>query len=106
MVAVIECFLGIHSTAAIGVLLMDGNQNEQDCKVYKHGTVGKSYRVRISYSVQGEALSQYLPPPRCQLGAAQRSFCGSFSFFVSVIAQKLTCAFLPPKQGTFSGVLD
>ena len=53
MVAVIECFLGMYSTADIGVLSRYGNQNEEDCKIYKHGRVRKSYRIRISYSVQG-----------------------------------------------------
>ena len=58
MVAVVECFLGINSTAAIAVISRYGNQNEQDCKIYKHGRAGRSYRVRISYSVYGEELSQ------------------------------------------------
>ena len=30
MVAVVECFLGIHPKVAIGVLSRYGNQNEQD----------------------------------------------------------------------------
>ena len=47
MVAVAECFLGIHRTEPIGVLSRYGNQNEQDCKIYKHGRVSKPYRVRI-----------------------------------------------------------
>ena len=58
MVAVVGCFLGIHSTEAIGVLSRYGNKNEQDYKIYKHGRVRKSYSVRISYSVLEEALSQ------------------------------------------------
>ena len=57
MVAAVECFLGIHPTSAIGVLSRYGNQNDQDCKIYKHGRVSKSYRVRVSYSVWGDALS-------------------------------------------------
>ena len=58
MVAVVECFLGIYPTAAIRVLSRCGNKNEEDCKINKHGRVKKSYRVRISYSVGGEALSK------------------------------------------------
>ena len=65
-----------------------GNQNEQDCKIYKHGRVRNSYRVRVKYSIRGEALSQYLPPSRWKVGAAQRSCSGSFLFCVSVIAPK------------------
>ena len=41
MVAVIKYFLGINSTSAIGFLSNYGNQNEQDCKIYKHGRFGK-----------------------------------------------------------------
>ena len=41
MVAVVECFIVIYSTSYIGVLSRYGNQNEQDCKIYKHGRVGK-----------------------------------------------------------------
>ena len=48
MVAVVEFFLGMHPTATIGVLSRYGKQNEQDYKIYKHGRVRKSYRVRIS----------------------------------------------------------
>ena len=58
MVAVVEFCLRIHPTAAIGVLSRYGNQNEQDFKIYKHGRVSKPYRLRVSYSVLGEALSQ------------------------------------------------
>ena len=57
MVALVKFFLGIHPTAAIGFISMYGNQNEQDCKIYKYVKVRKSYRVIISYSVRGEALS-------------------------------------------------
>ena len=90
-------FLVIHPTEAIGDLSRYGNQNEQDFNIYKHGRVSKSYRVRISYSVRGEALSKYLPPSRRQLGAAQRLCCGSFLFFISVIAQK-TYLYIAPTQ--------
>ena len=54
VVAVVKCLLGIHSAAGIRVLSRHGNQNDQDCKIYKHGRVRKSFRVRISYSVHGE----------------------------------------------------
>ena len=57
MVVVPEYFLGIHPTAAIRVLSRYGDQNEQDLKFYKHGRVSNSYRVRVSYNVQGETLS-------------------------------------------------
>ena len=97
MVADVESFLGIHPTAATGVLSSYGNQNEQDCKIYKHGRVSKSYRVRTSYILQGGALSRYLPPSRWQFGAAQRSCSGSFSFYISVIAQK-TSLYIAPTQ--------
>ena len=88
MFSVISCFLGIYSTAAITVLSKYGNQNEQDCNIYKHVRVSKSYRVIISYSIRGEALSQYLPPPRWKLIAAQRSCFSSFLFFIPVISHK------------------
>ena len=97
MVAVVECFLGIHPTAAIGVLSRYSNQNEQDGNIYNHGRVRKSYRVRISYSVRWEALSQYLPPSRWELGAAQRSCCGSFYFFIYVIYQQISL-YIAPNQ--------
>ena len=58
MVSVVKCFLGINAIAAIEVISRYGNQNEQDCKIYKHGRDGRSYRVRISYSVRVKKLSQ------------------------------------------------
>ena len=58
MVAVVECFLGIYPTADIRVISRYGNQNEQDCNIYKRGRVSKSYRVRVSYSVQGGSISR------------------------------------------------
>ena len=42
MVAVVECFLGIHPKVAIRVLSRYGNKNEQDWKIYKDVTVRKS----------------------------------------------------------------
>ena len=57
MVALVKFFLGIHPTAAIRVLSRYGDQNEQDLKFYKLGRVRNSYRVRVSYNVQGETLS-------------------------------------------------
>ena len=95
MVNVVKCFLAIHLISSVGVISRYGNQNEQNCKIYKHGRVSKSYRVRISYIVRGEALSQQLPPSKWQLGKAQRLCCGSFSFCISVIAQNFSLQIAP-----------
>ena len=48
-----------------------------------------------SYSYGCTALSQYLPPPRWKLGAAQRSCNSSFLFCISVIDQKTSLHIAP-----------
>ena len=65
-----------------------GNQNEQDLQDLKTWEGCKIIQSKNFIQCTGQELSQQLPPPRCKLGASQRSCCVSFSFCICIIAQK------------------
>ena len=105
MVAIIECFLEIHSRASIGVLARNVNQNGQDLNIYKHGRVRKSYRVRIAYSLRGGKYNN----SSLHLGVnwTQHKYFVAVPFRLAfmLLRKKLPCTLRPPEQGTLHSVL-
>ena len=96
MVAVVERFLGIHSTVAIGVLSSYGDQNNKDFKINKHGRVGKSYRVRISYSVQGRQYHNSSLHLGVNWAKHKDHVAVPFCFLFLLFPKQLPCTLRPP----------